>query len=112
MADNLGLTEEETQAFRPLYDEKQKELQKLNERRLGFINSFAKDYEKMADEKANDLMNEWLGIPKDALKVKSSHGSKFRRALPMRKVARYFQIENKLEAVADYEPAKKIPLVK
>lgn len=30
----------------------------------------------------------------------------------MRKVARYFQIENKAEALLDYELARKIPLVK
>lgn len=82
IADNMGLTEEESKAFWPLYDEYQKELQKLNERRLGFIDSFAKDYETMTDEKANDLMNEWLDTPKEALKVKGSYVSKFRRAYP------------------------------
>jgi len=112
VADNMGLTEAESKAFWPLYDEYQKELRKLSDRRTGFIESYAKDYEKMTDEKANDLMNEWLDIQKDALKVKSSYVSKFRRALPMSKVARYFQIENKLEAVMDYELAKRIPLVK
>ena len=112
IADNMGLTEAESKAFWPLYDEYQKELRKLSDRRTGFIESYAKDYEKMTDEKANDLMNEWLDIQKDALKVKSSYVSKFRRALPMSKVARYFQIENKLEAVMDYELAKRIPLVK
>jgi hypothetical protein len=112
IADNMVLTEAESKAFWPLYDEYQKELRKLNERRLGFIDSFAKDHEKMTDEKANVLMNEWLDIQKESLKVKSSYVSKFRSALPMGKVVRYFQIENKLEAAVDYELAKRIPLLK
>ena len=109
---NMGLTEEEGKGFWPLYEEYQKELAKLNKRKLDFIESFAKDYEKMTDEKAKVLMDEWMDIQKDALQVKSSYIGKFGRVLPMKKVARYFQIENKLEAVVDYELAGRIPLMK
>ena len=109
---NMGLTEEEGKGFWPLYEEYQKELAKLNKRKLDFIESFAKDYEKMTDEKAKVLMDEWMDIQKDALQVKSSYIGKFGRVLPMKKVARYFQIENKLEAAVDYELAGRIPLVK
>jgi hypothetical protein len=35
-----------------------------------------------------------------------------RQALPEKKVARYLQIENKVEAVIRYELAGKVPLVK
>jgi len=109
---NMGLTEEESKVFWPLYEEYQKELAKLNKRRLDFIDSFGKDYERMTDQKAKDLMDEWVDIQKDALKVKSSYIGKFGRVLPMKKVARYFQVENKLEAALDYELAGRIPLVK
>ena len=109
---NMGLTEEEGKGFWPLYEEYQKELAKLNKRKLDFIESYAKDYEKMTDEKAKVLMDEWMDIQKDALQVKSSYIGKFGRVLPMKKVARYFQIENKLEVAVDYELAGRIPLVK
>jgi hypothetical protein len=58
------------------------------------------------------LMEEWVDIQKDALKVKNSYIGKFGRVLPMKKVARYFQVENKLEAAVDYELAGRIPLMK
>jgi hypothetical protein len=109
---NMGLTEEEGKVFWPLYAEYQKELAKLNKHRLDFIDSFGKDYEKMTDQKAKDLMDEWVDIQKEALKVKSSYIGKFGRVLPMKKVARYFQIENKLEVAVDYELAQRIPLLK
>lgn len=112
VAQNMGLTEEEGKVFWPLYEGYQKELAKLNKRRLDFIESFAKDYERMKDEKANDLMNEWVDMQRDAIEVKSSYMGKFRRVLPMKKVARYFQVENKLEAFVDYELARRIPLLK
>jgi hypothetical protein len=36
---------------------------------------------------------------------------KFRKVLPEKKVARYYQLENKINAVVEYELAKQIPLV-
>jgi hypothetical protein len=109
---NMALTQEEGKVFWPLYMEYQKELTKLNKRKVDFIESFAKYFEKMTDQKAKDLMEEWVDIQKDALKVKSSYIRKFGRVLPMKKVARYFQVENKLEAAVDYELAGRIPLMK
>jgi hypothetical protein len=92
--------------------EYQKELTKLNKRKVDFIESFAKNFEKMTDQKAKDLTDEWMDIQKDALKLKSSYIGKFARVLPMKRVARYFQIENKLEAAVDCELAARIPLMK
>jgi hypothetical protein len=34
------------------------------------------------------------------------------KVMPAKKVARYYQIENKLEAIIKYELAKEVPLVK
>jgi hypothetical protein len=36
---------------------------------------------------------------------------KLQKALPAIKVARYFQIENKIQAIVQYELASSIPLV-
>ena len=37
---------------------------------------------------------------------------RLRQALPEKKVARYYQLENKIRAVVDFELARSIPLVK
>ena len=109
---NMALTQEEGKVFWPLYMEYQKELNKMNKRKVDFIEAFAKDYEKMTDQKAKDLTDEWMDIQRDALKLKSSYIGKFARVLPMRRVARYFQIENKLEMGVDCTLAGRIPLMK
>jgi hypothetical protein len=46
------------------------------------------------------------------LKLRQSYLPKFRKVLSEKKVARYYQLENKVEAVIEYDIAKQIPLMK
>ena len=112
VADNMGLTEKEAQAFWPVYESYQKDLGLLNGRTLVLIQDVANDYQAMTDDAAKKLVGEYLAIEGDRVKLKQSYLPKLRQALPEKKVARYLQIENKIEAVIRYELAEKIPLVK
>ncbi len=109
---NMGLTEKEAQAFWPVYDSYQKDLGLLNGRLLVLIQDFAKTYQEMTDDAAKKLVREYLAIEGDRVKLKQAYLPKLRQALPEKKVARYLQIENKIEAVIRYELADQIPLVK
>jgi len=112
VAANMGLTEKEAQAFWPVYESYQKDLGLLNGRMLVLIQDFANNYQAMTDDAAKKLVGEYLAIEGDRVKLKQSYLPKLRQALPEKKVARYLQIENKIEAVIRYELAEKIPLVK
>lgn len=112
VAVNMGLTEKETKAFWPVYESYQKDLGLLNGRMLALIKDFAKNYQTMSDEAAKKLVGEYLAIEGDRVTLKQSYLPKLRQALPEKKVARYLQIENKVEAVIRYELAEGIPLVK
>jgi hypothetical protein len=112
VAANMGLTEKEGQAFWPVYESYQKDLGLLNGRMLVLIQDFANTYQAMTDDAAKKLVGDYLAIEGDRVKLKQSYLPKLRQALPEKKVARYLQIENKIEAVIRYELAEKIPLVK
>ena len=112
VAANMGLAEKEAQAFWPVYESYQKDLGLLNGRMLVLIQDFANNYQAMTDDAAKKLVGEYLAIEGDRVKLKQSYLPKLRQALPEKKVARYLQIENKIEAVIRYELAEKIPLVK
>jgi hypothetical protein len=45
-------------------------------------------------------------------KLIQSYLPRFRQALPEKKVARYYQLENKIRAVVNFELARSIPLVR
>lgn len=112
VAANLPLTEEEGAKFWPLYNQYRGEVSKLNDRSLALIKDFAASYDSMSDEKAAALLRQQMSIDEDRLKLKKSYLGKFEKVLPQKKVARYYQIERKLDASVQYEAAKAIPLVK
>jgi len=65
----------------------------------------------MTNEVAKKLMKESMAVEKERLALKESLMPKFQKALPAIKVARYYQIENKIQAVVQYGLADSIPLV-
>ena len=52
------------------------------------------------------------GYEKVLLKVRTAYAKKMQKALPGRVVARFFQIENKMDIIVEYEMAGEIPLIK
>jgi len=112
VAENMQLTEAESKAFWPVYDQYQDELFLLRTRTAKLIKDFSDAYEKMANETAKKLMDEYMTIETLGPKLRQAYLPKFRKVLPEVKVVRYYQIENKINAVLIYELAKNIPLVK
>ena len=111
IATNMQLTESEAKAFWPVYEAYQAELGKLRDREIKLIEEFAANYESMSDEVAKNLLDDSLSIDSDHQKLRQSNLSKIRGVLPDKKVARYYQLENKIEVVLRYEQAKRIPLI-
>jgi len=113
VAANMELTESEAKNFWPIYEDYQKELQKINERLGKLLESYATDYKNktMTDDKAKRLTDEYLSIQQAEVKLQSSYVPKLNKALPATKVARYLQIENKIRAVIKYDLAATVPLV-
>ena len=111
MATNMQLTESEVKAFGPIYEAYQAELDQLRDREIKLIEEFATNYETMSDEVAKKLLDDSLSIDSGHLKLRQSYLSKIRGVLSDKKVARYYQLESKIDAVMEYEMAKRIPLV-
>jgi len=112
VADNMQLTEAEAKMFWPVYDSFQKEQIKLVDRTQKLINDYAKNYQTMTDATAKKLLDDMMAIENDRLKLKKDYLPKFRKVLSDKRVARYYQLENKAFAVVNYDMAKVIPLVK
>jgi hypothetical protein len=111
-AENMELTEAEAKAFWPAYDRYQDELFILRVRAAKLVKDYSDAYEKMTNDTAKKLLDEYMTVEALGLKLRQGYLPKFRKALPETKVARYFQIENKIHAVLMYEAAANIPLLK
>jgi len=112
VAEAMGLTDTEAKAFWPIYDSYQKDLTKLNDRTIAMIKNYASNYQSMTNEAAKKLTDEFLAIQAEQQKLRVSYLPQLRKVLSDIKVARYYQLENKVGAVVTYELATSIPLVK
>jgi len=112
IAQYLELTDAEGKEFWPYYNSYQFDLQKVNERLIKLIDDYAKTYQNMSDQDAIKMVDEYLAIERDQLKLKELYFRTLRKTLPVKKVTRYMQLENKINALVKFELAKKIPLVK
>jgi len=111
VAENMQLTESEAKAFWPVYQTYQNELFLLRARTARLIKDYADNYDNLTNAKARKLLDEMVNIESLRVKLNKTYLPKFRKALPETKVARYYQIENKINAALYSEFAEKIPLV-
>ena len=109
----MELTESEAQKFWPVYDEYQRDLQKLNERLASLLQSYAAEYRNnsLSDEKAKKLLDEWIALDKDEASHRKTYAGKVLKVLPAKKAALYLQIENEFRVLLKYDLAATVPLV-
>ena len=114
VATNIELTESEAKGFWPVYEEYQKDLTAINQRIGKLIESYAADYRanSLTDDKAKKLVDELVAIEQAEAGLKTTYVPKLSKVLPLKKVARYLQIENKVRALVKYELAASIPLAR
>ena len=113
VATHMKLTESEAKSFWPIYDEYQKDLQKINRRLQSLLASYAADFRRnsLTDDKAQKMIDELIAIKQAEVDLLSVYGPKLNKVLPVIKAARYLQIENKIRAIANYDLAQGVPLV-
>jgi len=111
VAENMNLTEAEAGVFWPVYEEFSNELYELQTERIKIIKEYAENYQKMDDIRATDLMNRSLKHKQAKVKLELKYFKRFNKVLAPSKVARFFQIHNKINALIAAELAIEIPLV-
>jgi hypothetical protein len=112
IAKNMKLTSFEKDKFWKVYRAYQDKMDSVSKKRVKVITDYADTLKtgSLTDEKAMEMLNEYLSYERMRLITKQSFVDKFKKFLPSRKVARFFQIENKLEAIINFELARQIPL--
>jgi hypothetical protein len=105
------LTPSEGEIFWPLYDQYRAEQHELGNRKVRLITDFIANRDAMSEERAEQLTKDALSIEKKRTSIKEAYVSKMSKVLSARTVARFFQIDNKLDAVVDAALAGRVPLI-
>jgi len=107
----MHLTSSEAEKFWPLYEKYNADIKKIGDREVKLITLYADNFQKLTDKIANYMVQEHFAIIKAKNELQASYFPKFKAVLPVIKAARFFQIENKIDALNENDMARKIPLL-
>lgn len=107
----MQLTDEQAEMFWPIYRQYDVELQALNDQKIAGIQEYAKKYQTMTDEKADELAKLALALENKRTALKAKYYEMFREKLGGVIAARYLQIENQMLMVIDLQIASSLPIV-
>jgi len=112
VATALALTESEAKAFWPVYNAYQSDMITHCDKLLSLVDRFDKAYDTMTDQTATQLLNDYLALEANHIALLKAYVPRFQRVLPALKVARLYQIENKMRALVNYDLARHIRFIK
>lgn len=111
-AANLGLTEDESAKFWPIYEEYEAKLKPLQDRFLANLNNFAAKYDTLDDEDAAAMLKEKMAIEKESAALKQKYTAKVAKVLPPKKALRYAQLETRIQNTTARNVYSLIPLAR
>jgi hypothetical protein len=110
VAGALPMTAAEEKAFWPLYDDYEKQRREIDERTNRLVADFVAAAAGLSDTQARTMLAEALEVDDVRLKLRREFLGRMGKAIPPRKLVRFFQIENKLDAVVRADISRQIPL--
>lgn len=111
IAANLDLTDDEAVKFWPIYDQYSAELAKINDTKFALIKDYARNYTTMTDEQAEGYVKGRAAVDESVNRLRLKYFPVFRRVLPGKTAATFFQIEWRISLLIDLQLASQIPLI-
>lgn len=99
------------QNFWPIYTEYEAELTKLNDLRVANIQEYARTYDQMTDEKADELIHKALKYRKQRPELLAKYYDRVKQALGATTAARFIQVEDQLLLIIDLQIDSSLPIV-
>jgi hypothetical protein len=106
------LSAEDAAKFWPIYTEYDADLSKLNDQRVENIKEYARSYDQMTDEKADELIQKSLAYQQQRAELLAKTYGRVKQALGATTAARFAQIEHQLLLIIDLQIASSLPVVK
>jgi hypothetical protein len=111
IAANMDLTDEEAQQFWPIYDRYTAELAELWDAKFALLKEYAQNYTTMSNEQAESYIKGRADVEESIMQLRLKYLPIFRKVLPGKSTALFFQIDWRLSLILDLQLASQIPLI-
>lgn len=107
---NMNLTPDEAKKFWPVYDAYEAQMDRIEDRHVRELKDFAAKYQSYTDADAKKKLDEVFAIQQARLDVQKDFAPKFLGVISQIKVTRFYQIDNKIQALIQCDIAQLVPL--
>ena len=105
----MKFSETEASAFWPIYKRYEYDLSKLNDERVQLIKTYADKFSTITDADAKDLAEKSFTFESRRTDLKKKYFKEFNKQLPATTVAKFFQLEHRLDLLIDLKIASELP---
>ncbi len=111
VAKTMQLDAAQAAAFWPVYKAYEAERQTLGDQRLAVIQDLAEHFDALNDAKAKGLLDRSMAIEEQRVGLEKKYKDEFLKVLPAKTVARFFQVDSRLNNLINLKISSQIPLV-
>jgi len=106
----MQLSADDAAKFWPIYAEYNAELTKVNDQRVANIEEYARSYNQLTDEKADELVQNAMRYQKMRSELLAKYYDRVKQSLGGITAARFLQVESQLLLIIDLQIAASLPL--
>ena len=112
IAKTMSFDATQAAAFWPVYKAYEAERTALGDDRLAVIQDLAEHFDSLNDANAKGLLNRAMVIEEKRVALERRYADEFLKVLPGKTVARFFQVENRINNLINLKLSSGIPLVR
>ena len=106
----MQFNDQESKLFWPVYRKYEADLMKINDQRIALIKSYSDKFTTMSDADAKAMIDHSLDFESRRTDLKKKYASEFQKAgLSSLTVAKFLQLEHRLDLLVDLEIASELP---
>ena len=105
----MQFNDKDSAAFWPIYRRYESDLSKLNDDRVQIIKTYAEKFDNITDADAKDLAEKSFAFESKRTDLKKKYFKEFNKQLPATTVAKFFQLEHRLDLLIDLKLAAGLP---
>ena len=105
----MNLSDSDGAKFWPIYREYEGERAKLDEAEAQLISNYAKDYQRISDKEADQLMSKEFDLEAQRTRLRMKYFDTMKKELSASTAARFFEVDSQLQHISDLQTASKLP---
>lgn len=106
----MQFSDQDASAFWPIYRKYEFELAKLQDQRVSIVKSYAENFATMTNAEAKTLLEKSLDFEAQRTSLKKKYAGEFEKAkLTNLVIAKFFQLEHRLDLLLDINLAAELP---